>query len=78
VLVDLTLSGDMFRSFRVLRHSRYSAVIGLTGFPRVYGPQVNSLREWFGLSPGSLALAQDEASSLVVEVMERSASRVTR
>jgi hypothetical protein len=77
-LVDLTLSGDMFRSFRVLRHSRYSAVIGLTGAPRVYGPEVDQRRQWIGLSPGNLAMAQDEASSLVVEVMERSASRVTR
>lgn len=49
--VDLTLSGRMARGFRVLRVSRFSAAIGLTGAAREYGPHVDAARPFLGTSP---------------------------
>lgn len=49
--VDLFLSGEMLRKFRVLRHNRKRAVIGLTGDPAFYGSYVNKARPWIGFSP---------------------------
>ena len=48
--VDLTLSGQMMRSFKVLRHNSRRATIGLTGHARIYGAYVNKSRPWIGLS----------------------------
>ena len=49
--VDLVLSGEMLRKFKVLRHNRQRAVIGLTGSPAIYGSYVNEARPWIGFSP---------------------------
>ena len=49
--VTLTLSGQMRRSFRVLRFSKAAATIGLSGQAKVYGSFVNDSRPWIGLSP---------------------------
>ena len=49
--VDLILSGRMARGFRVLRVSRFSAAIGLTGAAREYGPHVDAARPFLDTSP---------------------------
>lgn len=51
VEVDLILSERMARGFRVLRVSRFSAAIGLTGAAREYGPHVDAARPFLGTSP---------------------------
>lgn len=50
VLVDLTLSGQLSRGLRVVRTSRLSATIGMTGESRAYGVHVDAARPFMGLS----------------------------
>lgn len=64
--VDLVLSGRMARGFRVLRVSRFSAAIGLTGNARDYGPHVDDDRPFLGTSPEVDA----ELSRTLADIME--------
>jgi hypothetical protein len=73
-VVDLTLSGQMLRQYRVIRVSRYSAEIGMTGQSRMYGPFTDAKRPWVGLSPGDVrALAPD-----LVACVEGAMARASR
>jgi hypothetical protein len=65
VTVDLTLSGQLMREFMVVRTSRYSAVIGMTGQSREYGPYTDARRPWVGLSPENLPKLDIEVGAAV-------------
>lgn len=66
VEVDLTLSGRMSRGFRVLRVSRFSAIIGLSGASRTYGAHVDADRPFLGTSPEVDA----EMSRTIADIIE--------
>jgi len=66
VEVDLILSERMARGFRVLRVSRFSAAIGLTGEARDYGAHVDADRPFLGTSPEVDA----ELSRTLADIME--------
>ena len=72
VLVDLTLSGQMRRSFRIVWVSRTDAAISLTGQPREYGTYVDRARPWIGLSPTDIRDIHDHALPAIIRAaMER-------
>lgn len=72
VLVDLTLSGQMRRSFRIVWVSRTEAAISLTGQPLEYGPQTDRARPWIGLSPTDIRDIHDHALPAIIRAaMER-------
>ncbi len=71
MLVDLTLSGQMRRSFRVWV-SRTEAAISLTGQPLEYGPHTDRARPWIGLSPTDIRDINDHALPAIIRAaMER-------
>ena len=72
--VDLTLSGRMLRSFRVIRHDARSVVVGLTGDAREYGQFTNIKRPWIGVSPAN-AREIDAALPAMIEGAERRGGR---
>lgn len=70
--VNLTLSGQLRRSFRVKRVSAARALIGTTGQPSLYNRGVQVRRPWVGVSPRDRRVMQREAARLVREIMNRS------
>jgi hypothetical protein len=70
--VNLTLSGQLRRSFRVKRVSASRALIGTTGQPSIYNQGVQERRPWVGISPRDRRLMNREVSRLVRDLMNRS------
>jgi len=70
--VNLTLSGQLRRSFRVKRVSAARALIGTTGQPSIYNQGVQERRPWVGISPRDRRLMVAEVSRLVRDLMNRS------
>jgi hypothetical protein len=70
--VNLTLSGQLRRSFRVKRVSAARALIGTTGQPSIYNQGVQERRPWVGISPRDRRLMVSEVSRLVRDLMNRS------
>lgn len=77
VEVNLTLSGQLSRSLRVIRVSRTAASIGLTGAARVYGAHVDAARPFLGVSPQDGADLEPLFGEIMAAAMERGA-RVPR
>lgn len=75
VLVDLTLSGQMMREFRVRKTTRLSAIIGLTGEAAIYGSQVNAARPWIGLAESDAPAVDASFGAIVADAMRRGERR---
>jgi len=73
--VDLTLSGQLRRSVRVVRVLRYLAEIGPTGQAAIYGQGVNASREFVGVSPRDRKALRRVLTKLVRRAMDRSRKR---
>ena len=73
-VVDLTLSGQMMREFRVLRVSRMSAFIGFSGQSQEYGPFTDARRPWVGISPNNVRELEAELPGIVEGAARRSTS----
>lgn len=73
VEVNLTLSGQLSRSLRVIRASRTAATIGITGAARLYGSHVDAARPFLGLSPQDGADLEPHFSDIMAAAMERGA-----
>lgn len=73
VEVNLTLSGQLSRSLRVIRVSRTAATIGLTGAARAYGSHVDAARPFLGLSPQDGVDLEPAFSDIMAAAMERGA-----
>jgi len=73
--VDLTLSGQLRRSVRVVRVLRYMAEIGPTGQPEIYGSAVNGTREFIGVSPSDRRVLRRAVTRLVRRALDRSRQR---
>lgn len=71
--VDLVLSGQLARSLRVVRVSRYQATIAITGNARRYGHAVDAIRPFMDLSPEDVRDLQDDFATAVSGAAERSA-----
>lgn len=71
-VVDLTLSGQMMREFRVLRVSRMSAFIGWSGQARTYAPHTDARRPWIALSPSNIRELEAELPGIVEGAARRS------
>jgi hypothetical protein len=69
--VDLTLSGQLAREFRVIQVQRTHAIIGLTGQAKIYGPHVDAARPWMDLSPAGVRELEEHLPGIVVSVMGR-------
>lgn len=67
--VDLVLSGQLARSFRVIRTSRYAATIGITGTAREYGVHVDARRPFVGMSPQDVLEAERIFADAVAQAM---------
>ena len=75
VLVDLTLSGQMMREFRVRKTTRLSAIIGLTGEAAIYGSSVNAARPWIGLADSDAPAVDASFAAIVADAMRRGERR---
>lgn len=65
VMVDLTLSGQLSRSIRVISTTQTQAVIGMTGDARNYGAFVDGKRPFLGFSEEDFAEGQRIINELV-------------
>lgn len=68
--VDLTLSGQMFRSFTVKQVTDTEGRIGLDGQAAEYGTHVDAKRPWIGLTPKEL--------DAVVEIIDEESGAAMR
>jgi len=73
--VDLTLSGQLRRSVRVVRVLRYLAEIGPTGSAAIYGAGVGKARPFVGVSPNDSKALRRALTRLVRKAMNRSRAR---
>lgn len=58
--VDLTLSGQLMRSLRVVMADETSAVVGVTGAPQEYAEAVDAKRPFLGLTAAEAQELEDE------------------
>lgn len=68
--VDLTLSGQLVRSLRVVTADESSAVVGLTGTPQVYGEGVDARRPFLGITAAEAKDLEDEVVALMSRHVE--------
>lgn len=73
--VDLTLSGQLQREFKIKHVEQFRAVIGLTGGAVEYGSAVNDLRPWIGASPHDRKVIAIAARDAMHEAMRRSQAK---
>lgn len=66
VEVDLVLSGDLARSYRVVNVTSRSFRVGVTGPAQLYAGHVDEKRPFMGLSPDDA----DEVQRVIVETLE--------
>lgn len=71
--VDLTLSGRLSRSVRVISSTRTQATIGITGEARVYGAQVDGARQFMGFSEADHAEGQLILAELMTMAQRKAA-----
>lgn len=71
--VDLTLSGRLSRSVRVISSTRTQATIGITGEAQVYGARVDGDRQFMGFSEADHAEGQLILSELMVIAQRKAA-----
>lgn len=69
--VDLTLSGQMFRSFSVKQVTAEEGRIGLDGQAAEYGTHVDAQRPWIGLTPKELDAVTDIIDEEAGAAMQR-------
>lgn len=70
VEVDLTLSGQLSRSLRVVRVQRTSAVVQVQGGSLKYAAGVNARRPWMGMSPGDISEARFAVAAVMLAYLE--------
>ena len=63
--VNLTLSGQLARSVRIIRRTATSATIGITGKARLYGGYVDDARPFMGLSPKDQDALRETIADLI-------------
>lgn len=68
---NLTRTGRMRRSFRLLYVSPSLARLGLSGAPAVYGHFVNDRRPWIGLSPRDRLVLRKALPGIAAEALRR-------
>lgn len=68
---NLTRTGRMRRSFRVLAVGRDGATLGLSGAPEVYGHFVEQARPWMAPSPRDRALLAKAMPGIVRAAIKR-------
>jgi len=73
VAVDLTLSGRLSRSVRVISSTRTQATIGITGEAQVYGARVDGDRQFMGFSEADHAEGQLILSELMAMAQRKAA-----
>lgn len=69
---DLTVTGRMRRSYRVIKVRRDRATLGLTGDPAIYGAFVNAVRRFIGASPNDRALIRKKLPEIFAAAIRRS------
>ena len=72
---NLTRTGRMRRSFRLLYVSPRLARLGLAGAPAVYGHFVHQFRPWLGLSQADKGKLRDALPGIVRAAIARSVAR---
>ncbi len=72
---NLTRTGRMRRSFRVLYVSRLVARLGLSGAPAVYGHFVNQKRPWLGSSERDRKVLRKALPGIVRDAIARGMAR---
>jgi phage gpG-like protein len=72
IAVDLTLSGTLARSLRVGNVRRLTAIIGLQGAARQYGPHVDANRPFLGFGPADQKDLSEALNISTLGALERS------
>lgn len=68
---NLTLTGRMRRSYRILSVGRDKATLGLAGRPAVYGQFVERLRPWMGTSEADRVIIRKALPGIVRDCIKR-------